>query len=394
MDDLDLMGTEAFRDGIPYDYFRELRQRPGLSRGYDIDGEPLWYLVRHPEVVTVSRDTAGFASSPTTMTSVRKHDSPYPIITFLDAPAHGRMRRLAFKAFAPARITALAGPVRKIVTALLEEAADKQEFDLAEDIALRLPLEVLAELLCVPAPDREMVVGWARRTVNLGDSEYSGTADPDEDVFNNLAEYFLEFARRRKADPADDFMSLLLAARVKDSQLSAEEAGIFATTLITAGSETTYCAITGGVLALLESPGQIGLLREDRGKLPGAIDEILRWVTPVTHFARRTVTDTEISGQRISAGERVVLWYPSANRDEAVFAEPDRFDVTRSPNPHITFGGGGPHVCIGNGLAMLEIRQFLDAVLDMLPRLELTGPPVRPETNFMNSIKHLPMRVR
>jgi cholest-4-en-3-one 26-monooxygenase len=304
------------------------------------------------------------------------------------------MRKLAFKAFAPARMAALTGPVRKIVTALLDEASDKQEFDLAEDIALRLPLEVLVEVLGVPMADREMVVGWASRTVNLGDPEYSSAGDADEDVFGNLAEYFLDFARRRAADPAEDFLSLLLAARQKDSQLSPEEAGIFATTLITAGSETTYSAITGGVLALLESPEQLDLLLNEPGLLPGAIDEILRWVTPVTHFARRAVADTEISGQRVSAGERVILWYSSANRDEAVFADPDRFDITRSPNPHVTFGGGGPHVCIGNALAMLEIRQFLDVALDLLPRLEMAGQPTRPATNFMNSIKHLPMRLR
>lgn len=399
IDELDLMSPAAFRADIPHEYFRRLRRRDGLARGRDTDGEPLWHLVRYRDVSAVSRDNTGFSSSPTTMTSVRKQDNPYPIITFLDAPAHTRMRRLTFKAFAPARLAALTGPIRQIVVSLLAEVAEKGEFDFAEDIALRLPLMVLAELLGVPASDRDMVVGWARHTVNLGDPEYSGpAAGAEEDVFRKLADYFLDFARRRARQPTDDLLSVVLAARLKDGRLGLpdrldpEEAGIFATTLITAGSETTYCAITGGTLALLEFPEQLSVLWNDRSLLPSAIDEILRWVTPVTHFARRATADTEISGQRIRAGERVVMWYSSANRDEAVFDRPGEFDVARTPNPHLTFGGGGPHVCIGNGLATMELREFLTQAVDVLPRLELAGPPARPETNFMNSIKHMPVR--
>jgi cholest-4-en-3-one 26-monooxygenase len=258
-------------------------------------------------------------------------------------------------------------------------------------------------LFGIPEQDRPMVIGWARQTVNLGDAEYGGGPEEQaggEDVFRRLLGYFEDFAARRIREPADDLVSILVQARLPGDtrglpdRLSREEVAVFATTLITAGSETTYCSVTGTVQALLEFPDQADLVRADRSRIPAAVEESLRWVTPVTHFARNTTRDTEISGQRIEAGERVVMWYTSANRDETVFADPDRFDVTRSPNPHVTFGGGGPHFCIGNVLASMELRQFLEAVLDVLPDLEITGPAVRPESNLMNCVKHLPMRFR
>ncbi|MFE0021537.1 cytochrome P450 [Amycolatopsis sp. NPDC059021] len=391
---IDLMAPDAFTDGIPYDYFRDLRARPGLTRAADAEGNEFWYATRHRDVVTVSRDHKAFSSSPSTMTSVRLQDSDYRIITFLDAPDHTRMRQLTFKAFAPARIAALGESIRRIVGTLLATACEKGEFDLAEDVALPLPFEVLGELIGVPGSDREMVLRWARQTVNLGDPEYDAAAAGGPDVFTQLLDYFLEFARYRDRHPADDMFSLLLAARRKGDRLTTEEIGVFATTLITAGSETTYCSVSGGVHALLRHGDQLAALRDDPGLLASATDEVLRWVTPVTHFARNTVEETEVAGQRITPGERVVMWYTSANRDEEVFEAPDRFDIRRRPNQHLSFGGGGPHVCIGNGLAVLELRTFLGAALDLLPRWELAGTPVRAETNFMNSIKHLPLRCR
>ncbi|MEV4441054.1 cytochrome P450 [Streptomyces sp. NPDC049577] len=401
LQDLDLMDPGAFADGIPHAHFRRLRAAGGAVRGRDTDGESLLHLVRHRDVAAVSRDAKTFASGPTTMTSIRKVDPSPPIITFLDSPEHTRVRKLTFKAFAPARLAALEAPIRRIVDALLDEAREKGAFDLAEDIALRLPFAVLLELLDIPHEDRGTLLGWARGTVNLGDEEYDGDGTAGQDVFLKIHEYLLDFARHRASHPADDCFSLLLGARLKGAdrlglpdRLTPEEVGLFASTLITAGSETTYCSVTGAVLALLEFPDQLARLRADRGLMPSAAGEVLRWVTPVTHFARRATTDTVVAGQPVAEGERVVLWYSSANRDEEVFADPDRFDVARTPNPHLSFGGGGPHVCIGNGLAVMELRQFLEAAVDLLPRLEITAPPERPETNFMNSVKHLHMRFR
>ncbi|GAA2150369.1 cytochrome P450 [Kitasatospora kazusensis] len=397
--ELDLMDPKAFADGIPHDHFRRLRQTEGLVRGTDTDGESLWHLVRHRDVAAVSRDPKTFSSSPTTMTSIRKVDPSPPIITFLDSPEHTRIRKLTFKAFAPARLAAMEASIRGIVDTLLAQARERGSFDLAEDIALRLPFEVLLELLDIPHEDRAMMLGWARGTVNLGDEEYGG--DGGQDAFQQIHAYLQDFARHRAGRRTDDCFSLLLDARLKGAdrlglpdRLTPDEVGLFASTLITAGSETTYCSVTGAVLALLDFPDQLARLRADRSLMPSAANEVLRWVTPVTHFARRVVTDTVVAGQPLAEGETVVMWYSSANRDEEVFTDPDRFDVARTANPHLSFGGGGPHVCIGNALAVMELRQFLEGAADLLPLLEAAAPPVRSETNFMNSVKYLPLRFR
>ncbi len=405
--DIDLMDPKVFSNGIPYDYFRQLRQSDRLTQGRDTDGEQFWNVVRHCDVAAVSRHTAVFSTSPTTMTSVRKIDSSKgdttaassnQIIAFLDGPPHIRLRKLTHKAFAPARVATLEARTKDIVDSLLAEALAKGEFDMAADVALRLPFEVLADVLGVAANDREMVLQWARQSINLGDPDFDATAS-QASIFK-LNDYLRNFASLRAREPVDDLFSVLLAGRIKGDthnladRLTPDEAAAFVTMVITAAADTIFCSVTGAVLALLEFRDQLDKLRADRSLMSSAVDEILRWVTPVTHFARNVVSDTEVAGQVIRAGERVVLWYTSANRDEEVFAEPDRFDITRSPNPHLAFGGGGPHVCMGIGLAVMAVRQFLESAIDLLPRLEITGTPVRPETNFMNSVKHLPMRFR
>lgn len=389
---LDLMDAKAFNDGIPYDYFRELRQRDGIPYAHNSAGCGFWHLVRHSEVVAASRDTTVFSSAPSTMTSVREESAGLPIITFMDGPEHNRLRRLIAKGFAPARLAGLEQTIHRIADRLLIEMSSAESFDLAEDVALRLPLEVLAELLGVPQAERGDLLAWSRQTVNLGDAEYGKSSSGPRSAFQNIFDYLLALTRRREADPSDDLLSVLLSSRLKGDQLSPIEIAQFTTTLMNVGSETTYCSITCGVLALLEHPDQLALLRGNRELIPSAIEEILRWVTPVTHFARNVTRDVEISGQPVKAGERVIMWYTSANRDETVFDDPERFDITRTPNPHLTFGGGGPHVCIGNHLAVLELRCFLGSWLDRLGELELTSKPARTETNFMNSYRSIPVK--
>ena len=391
--EVDLMDPRVFAGGIPYDYFHDLRHRPRPLRVDDGAGGTLWYLVRHPDVVAVSREPRLFSSSPSTMTLVRQDAAGLPLIVFTDPPAHTRLRRLTNKGFAPARVAALEVLVRQVVDQLLAEATAKGEFDLAADVALRLPLEVIVAFIGIPAADRDEMLSWVQDTVNIGDPDFA-TGQASGAAYQKMFEYLLAFTRSRAEEPTDDLLSTLLAARVKGEELNHDEIAMFATQVMNAGSETTYCSVSGGVQALLANPDQLALLRANRELIPRAVEEILRWVTPVTHFARNVLADTEVAGQPIRAGERVVLWYTSADRDETVFPDPDRFDVTRTPNPHVVFGAGGPHVCIGSSLARLEIRCFLEAALDWLPRLELTGQPVQAETNLMNSVKRLPARLR
>lgn len=391
--ELDLMDARAFVDGIPYDYFRRLRQEPGLPKATDAEGYDFWYLVRHADVAQASKDADTFRSGPSTMTSVRQSSTGLPLITFLDGQDHSRLRKLVFRGFTPARLAAMERPLAALIDRVLADVTEKDEFDFAEEVALRLPLEVLAELIGVPARDRPEMIGWTRQTMNVGDPDYHhSTPEKAGAAFQKLMEYFQGLAAERAKRPADDLFSVLTSGRDEDS-LSLDEVALFGTTLVGA-SETTYCSLSGGVLALLDNPDQLASLRGDRRLVPTAVEEIIRYVTPATHFARQVAEDTEVAGQRIEAGERVVLWYTSANRDETVFDRPERFDVTRRPNPHLSFGGGGPHVCIGRALAGIELRLFLDAVLDRLPAFELTGEPVRSATNSMNAFRSMPARFR
>jgi len=389
---VDLMDPKVFAGGIPHQYFRELRGLDKPLYTEDGDGNALWHLVRHADIVAASRDTQVFSSSPSTMTLVRQDSAGLPLIVFTDPPAHTRLRKLAKKGFVPARVTALAELVQRVADRIVAEVSARGEFDLADEMAFRLPVEVIVEFAGIPESDREMVLALVRRTVNIGDPDFSTGRDSGL-AYKDLFAYLRGFAERRQSEPTDDLLSVLLAARAGDERFGLDELAMFVTQLLNAGSETTYCSIAGGVRALLDHPDQLELLRANRELIPTAVEEILRWVTPVTHFARNVTTGTTIAGQDLRAGERVLLWYTSADRDEAVFGDPDAFDVTRRPNPHVVFGAAGPHVCIGSALARLEIQCFLKAALDLLPRLELAGPPVQAETNLMNSIKRLPVRL-
>jgi cholest-4-en-3-one 26-monooxygenase len=392
--ELDLMDARAFVDGIPYDYFARLRRMPGLPKAVDAEGYEFWYLVRHADVVAASKDGEVFRSGPSTMTSVRQGSKGLPLITFLDGQEHARLRKQVFRGFTPARLARMEEPLAALVDRILAAVSAKDEFDLAEEVALRLPLEVLAELIGVPHEDRPEIIEWTRHTMNVGDPDYHhSTPEKAANAFRELMGYFHALAAARADRPADDLFSVLASGHGQPGGLTLEEIALFGTTLVGA-SETTYCSVSGGVLALLRHPEQLALLRADRTLIPAAVEEIIRYVTPATHFARQVARDTEVAGQPIRAGERVVLWYTSANRDENVFEDPDRFDVTRRPNPHVSFGGGGPHVCIGRALAGIELRLFLDAVLDRLPDLELTGEPVRSATNSMNAFRSIPARFR
>ncbi len=392
-DDVDLMDPQIFSQGFPHGYFQALRERPGLYHATDHAGNPYWHVTRHADVSAVSRNPSLFRSSPTTMTSSRGQSSQLPIMPYIDPPEHTRLRRLVSKAFAPARMAALDPAVCRIVDDVLARVTTMGEFDLAEEIAARLPLLVLAELIGVPDGEREMVVGWARQAMNMNDPDYvTPSREAEWALFGQIFGYLRQLVDRRAAAPGDDTLSLLLSAEVRGERLSRDEITQFAITLMSAGSEATYCSITGGLLALHDHPGQLARLRADRALIPSAVDEILRWVTPVTHFARNVAADAEVAGQQVRAGERLVLWYSSANRDEAVFGDPGVFDVARDPNPHLSFGGGGPHACIGAALALIELRHLLEATVDRLTSLEFTGPPVRTKTNFMNSIKSMPAR--
>jgi cholest-4-en-3-one 26-monooxygenase len=272
--------------------------------------------------------------------------------------------------------------------------AGEGDVDFVVDVAAELPLEVIAELIGVPTEDRHRIFEWSNRMIGSEDPEYSVSA---EETFNAQVEMFLyaqQLAERRRAEPADDIITALLSSEVDGESLSDMDFNLFFLLLSVAGNETTRNAISHGMNAFLEHPDQWELLVGDpEAHLAGAVEEILRWASPVLYFRRNATKDTVVGGETIKAGDKISLWYISANRDEDVFDEPFRFDITRHPNNHIAFGGGGPHFCLGAQLARLEIRMLFAALADRYPRIEALGPPDRLRSNFIGGIKRLPVRL-
>ncbi len=260
------------------------------------------------------------------------------------------------------------------------------------EVAAELPLRVIAEMLGIPEADRHQVFEWSNTMVASDDPEWQRSPEEAQAAAMSMYAYANELALQRRDDPSSDLVSVLMRAEVDSEQLTEMEFDLFFLLLAVAGNETTRNLISGAMLALIEHPEQWRRLRQERSLLDSAVEEMLRWVTPVMQFQRTAQQDTSIAGVPIAAGERVALYYVSANRDEEVFAEADRFDVGRTPNEHLTFGGGGPHFCLGASLARLEIRCMFEVVLDRLPDIELSGPVRRLRSNFLNGIKSMPVR--
>jgi cholest-4-en-3-one 26-monooxygenase len=316
------------------------------------------------------------------------------MMLFMDPPAHTRYRKLVNRGFTPRMIAALSAHVRELTVAIVEQAVAKGECDFVVDVAAELPLEVIAELLGVPREDRFKLFEWSNSMIGSEDPEYRVS---DEHVMEAQVEMYMyaqALAEKRRAEPRQDIVTTLLNAEVDGDTLSELDFNLFFLLLSVAGNETTRNAIAHGMNAFLDNPDQWDLLVSDpAARIDGAVEEILRWATPVLFFRRNCTRDTELGGQTIRAGEKISLWYISANRDESVFDDPFRFDITRDPNPHIAFGGGGPHFCLGAQLARLEIRLLFEELARRVPRLEAQGEPDRLRSNFIGGIKHLPVRL-
>ena len=272
--------------------------------------------------------------------------------------------------------------------------AKKGECDFVTEVAAELPLQVIAELMGVPLEDRSKVFEWSNRMVGAEDPEYAVSVEHAHDAAMELYAYFNALGVEKREHPGDDIITTLQQAEIDGDQLSELEFDMFMLLLSVAGNETTRNAISHSMLALIEHPDQRTRLVENPGLMPQAIEEFLRWATPVMHFRRTATQDTEIAGQPVKEGDKVVIWLISANRDDRKFEDPYTFDITRDPNEHIAFGGGGPHFCLGSHLAKLEMRVMFEELLSRASEAELAGPVDRLRSNFINGIKHLPVRFR
>jgi cholest-4-en-3-one 26-monooxygenase len=294
--------------------------------------------------------------------------------------------------FSGKMIRNLEGHVREITREILDEVAPLGRCDFVDRIAAELPLQVIVELVGVPKADRRKVLDWTNNMVGFDDPEYAGGApEVGRIAAAELFMYANELAEERERNPKDDLVSVLMQAEVDGERLSRADFSSFFMLLLVAGNETTRNLISGGMLALIEHPEERARLLADRSLLPSAIEEMLRWVSPVNVFRRTATRDTEIRGQKIREGEKVALFYSSANRDEEAFENPERFDITRDPNDHLAFGIG-PHFCLGANLARLEIRVMFEELLQRLPDVELDGEPERLRSYFLNGIKRMPVR--
>jgi methyl-branched lipid omega-hydroxylase len=356
----------------------------GGGRGY-------WAVTRHADVVEASKKTEIFASG----LGTELIDLPLDVarafsgMINMDAPEHAQMRTIVNAAFTPRQISTLSELVRRRTKEIVNIVCELGKCDFAIEVADALPTTIICDLLAVPNSDRDWVARTSRATHPLGDPEF-GNFDAAYGAAGELIGYGRELLKARSHAPADDITSVLAKA-MSDGRLGESDAGTYFMLLITAGIETTGAAIAHGLIALTNEPRARDEWRRDYEVIaPTAVDEILRWATPVVHFRRTAIEDTELGGTRIAAGDKVVLFYNSANRDETVFAEPDALDLRRRPNPHVTFGAGGPHFCLGAHLARFEMIALYRELFVRLPDITVVGSPTMMLSMFFNGIKSLP----
>ncbi len=386
----------TYARGFPYEVFRELRDLDPVSHhDHPAWDDGYWVVSRHADVQRVSRDWTAFQNAPNPFlpdSADTNEDGTSLLLISLDPPEHTKLRKLISSGFTPRRINDLAGQVKARVDAVIDSVADQGECDLVRDVALWLPLHAIADLVGVPEEDRKQVFEWTELTFGF---DASVTPAERQEAAQAMFSYADAMCAERRDHPRDDLMSVLLHAEVDGERLTEMHLAFFFLLLQNAGSETTRNLITTGTLALLERPEQLRRLRGDLSQLPVAIEELLRHATPVMSFTRQATKDTEIAGQAIAEGDRVLMVYASANRDERVFDRPDDIDIARDPNDHVAFGAGGPHFCLGSHLARLEGQLMFEAILTRFEGLELAADPAmlpRVNSNLIDGLHEMPVR--
>ncbi len=356
-------------------------------------GPGFWALVRHDDVVRASRDADTFISG----RGSNIGDLPAELLEFfgsminMDAPRHTKLRKLVNRGFTPRVVASLEDTVRQQARRIVEAVAPKGRCDFVEEIAAALPLKIICDMMGIPEADNRRMFELSNVILGIGDPEYGTTMDVLMAAAIELSQYAQALGEERTTSPRDDITSVLMQADVDGDRLTPAEFASFFILLVVAGNETTRNAISHGMKALTDFPdARRAWMADFAGLAPTAVEEIVRWATPVIHFRRTATCDIEIGGQTIRAGDKVVLWYNSANRDERVFDDPYRFDVTRTPNDHVAFGGGGAHFCLGANLARREITVMFEELFRVMPDIRVTGAPDMLFSGFIHGIKRMP----
>ncbi len=405
--EVDLTDAELYRHGFPHDLFTTLRREapvrwqafpedfPGSHEG------GFWVLSRHEDVQMVSREPELF----------RSFDGPSlngppeirgNMLVSMDGRDHLRQRRLINAGFTPRMVRQLDENTRHRAVSIIDAALELGRCDFVRDVAYQLPMHVIADIVGIPLDDRAWLFSRTTDFLQAGDATYPVTRQEQLQIQAEMFEYAQQLGRAKRSDPKDDVWTILSTVEIEDDEggrtaLSEIELDLFFLLLTVAGSETTRNALSLGLLTLLDHPDEVRSLRQDPTAIPAAVEEILRWSSPVSYFARRATRDTEIRGVPIEAGDRVTLWYPSANRDEDVFDEPFRFDIRRTPNPHVAFGGSGPHFCLGANLARREMIILFEELFARTAEIDVLGPPSYSTLGIENPIllamRELPVRL-
>jgi cholest-4-en-3-one 26-monooxygenase len=397
--EIDLLDRDRFTRGVPHDWFTYLRRNAPVYKHPEPDGPGFWVITKHADVCAVGKDARTYSSDQERGGVVGLEERPGQeefqgagkLMLTMDPPDHTRYRKLVNKGFTPRMINQLEPRIRSICERIVDDVVARGGCDFVVDVAAEITLQAIAELIGVPQEDRHKIFDWSNRMIGSEDPEYRVS---DEAVFEAQAEMFMyaaKLAEERRREPQDDIMTTLLNAEVDGHSLSEMDFNLFFLLLSVAGNETTRNAMAHGMHQLLEHPEQYATIVDDPSVMETATEEIVRWASPVMYFRRNATSDIELSGQQIEAGDKLSIWYASANRDEEVFDDPFRFDILRSPNDHVGFGGGGPHFCLGSSLARMEIRVLFEELVKKAPRVEPAGKLDRLRSNFIAGIKHLPV---
>ncbi|MET9907366.1 cytochrome P450 [Streptomyces sp. NPDC006476] len=402
-DGFDFTDPDLLHARVPLPEFAELRRaepvrwipQPGNVAGFQDEG--YWAVTRHADVKYVSTHPELFSSYLNTAI-IRFHenmqreaiDAQRLILLNMDPPEHTRVRQIVQRIFTPRAIRALEERLRERALSIAAQARERSgPFDFVTDVACELPLQAIAELIGIPQDDRAKIFDWSNKMISYDDPEYAITEEIGAQSAAELIAYAMNMAAERKQCPAKDIVTTLVAAE-DEGNLNSDEFGFFVLMLSVAGNETTRNAITHGMHAFLTHPEAWELYKRERPQT--AAEEIVRWATPVNAFQRTATQDVELGGKQIRKGDRVGIFYAAANHDPEVFTDPDTFDILRDPNPHLGFGGGGPHYCLGKSLAVLEIDLIFNAIADALPDLTLVEDPNRLRSSWINGVKHLQVR--
>ena len=403
--DRDFTDPDLYEERMPFEEFAELRRTsrlwwcatPDSRQPFGDDG--YWVASRHADVKYISTHPELFASSPNTALvrfgpRVTREDLDMQKVIMLnaDAPDHTKMRNIVQRGFTPRSINAFESVLKDRTRRIVAEAVERGSGNFVTDLASELPLQAIADLIGVPQEDRGKLFEWSNTMTGYDDPDLNVSEEDGKNASIELLMYAMELAAKRREHPEDDIVTKLIQADRGDGfgKLNDDEFGFFVMMLVVAGNETTRNAITHGMRAFFDNPAQWELYKKELPKT--AADEIVRWATPIISFQRTAAVDTAVGDVEVKAGQRVVMLYSSANYDESVIAEPHTFDIARDPNPHLGFGGGGPHYCLGANLAKMEINLMFEALADLAPGLAPDGDVRRLRSAWINGIKALPVR--